>query len=931
MRECIVESAPLETSIDVCERKILGLLDSATARGSMVVTVRGMPGSGVTAILRRATREARRRGLGTVYVSLDEWEAETPYAALEHLCRRADRLRPLLDGLEPGADPVRLGRQLVERLEAVAGEEPQPLVLVVDELQHCDVESAAVLRYVVTHLADGGLCLFGDSLARPTALSSVLTRFGQTDPSGRLLVLPDLDAEDIAVLVTQRTGTRIGRAEAERLRYTAGARYEAVLAFLESVDHEQRADLAAIRALPRVTSARLLPYEERDFAALRPASRLAAELLALHPEGVSLQTLSQTAARLEIPLRGEDPADGRVVVKNALTGVFQLRDPLSAPDIAARIPASRERRIHAVLADLTYGAESHIHWIASLEEVGREEAEAVLAAVEGLLDAREIEAATEVAYHAAERARGGEQYRRLLRAFGFACIQTQQAPAYQQSLSDIGAFAAEDPAFAYLYAYLRTFRAHGRLDAEALRRQFIEAPTQDVDHAFMQADIAALELVSALQTDPARGPEALEAVLRRFLPLVGERPRAPELQWLHPESRMLLAQALTGAMAGAAQPADPEAALVETERLAEAARMLPAESSEAVDVLTIAAMGFAQLDRPEQVVAAVRSARERSRTLVRPTLLPGQLDIVELELGLRSGDWERTRELIGPALTRAFDGLDMPTRVVVPAIRSWLHTVSGDFELAQRYLDLAKSSDRYRYPGYAIDFLAVAEVELLWHRDGARTALDALDALRREPRNARAFRLWGLRFDLLAELGDAEGMRVAWEEFRTGTDRPFASKPGHIVWMPGRVRHALGDYTGAIEAFEAATAQSDSAYHLGKSELGLASAYWRLRGHHQEVRAALERAVRHFESIGAHTFIGIARKRAEFISGEAADRIAALTVRERQVAMLAAQGWRNKEIASELRIGPATVAFHLSNAFDKLKVSKRSELGGVLR
>ena len=55
-----------------------------------------------------------------------------------------------------------------------------------------------------------------------------------------------------------------------------------------------------------------------------------------------------------------------------------------------------------------------------------------------------------------------------------------------------------------------------------------------------------------------------------------------------------------------------------------------------------------------------------------------------------------------------------------------------------------------------------------------------------------------------------------------------------------------------------------------------------------------------------------------------------LTPREREVAVLAARGLTNKEIASSLVISVRTVDNHLSNAYSKLGITTRGELALVL-
>lgn len=57
----------------------------------------------------------------------------------------------------------------------------------------------------------------------------------------------------------------------------------------------------------------------------------------------------------------------------------------------------------------------------------------------------------------------------------------------------------------------------------------------------------------------------------------------------------------------------------------------------------------------------------------------------------------------------------------------------------------------------------------------------------------------------------------------------------------------------------------------------------------------------------------------------------ALTRREREIAALAAEGLSNKEIAIELRIGPATVKNHIHNILEKLQIRRRGAIGAHFR
>jgi two-component system nitrate/nitrite response regulator NarL len=67
------------------------------------------------------------------------------------------------------------------------------------------------------------------------------------------------------------------------------------------------------------------------------------------------------------------------------------------------------------------------------------------------------------------------------------------------------------------------------------------------------------------------------------------------------------------------------------------------------------------------------------------------------------------------------------------------------------------------------------------------------------------------------------------------------------------------------------------------------------------------------------------------LAGIKAEASEPLTRREREVAALVAEGLSNKEIAIDLRIGPATVKNHVHNILDKLNVPRRAAIPARLR
>jgi DNA-binding CsgD family transcriptional regulator len=92
-------------------------------------------------------------------------------------------------------------------------------------------------------------------------------------------------------------------------------------------------------------------------------------------------------------------------------------------------------------------------------------------------------------------------------------------------------------------------------------------------------------------------------------------------------------------------------------------------------------------------------------------------------------------------------------------------------------------------------------------------------------------------------------------------------------------------------------------------------------------RAAFTEAREIFEALGARPWMDRTDDEIARISGRRGSRDE-LTEAERRVADLAAQGLRNREIASSLYISVATVEAHLSRVYRKLGLRSRAELAG---
>ena len=102
----------------------------------------------------------------------------------------------------------------------------------------------------------------------------------------------------------------------------------------------------------------------------------------------------------------------------------------------------------------------------------------------------------------------------------------------------------------------------------------------------------------------------------------------------------------------------------------------------------------------------------------------------------------------------------------------------------------------------------------------------------------------------------------------------------------------------------------------------------------RDARDQLGSAYEIFDSVGAAAFAERARMELRATGGHARQQTTetpdTLTAQEALIARLAGEGASNPEIAAQLFISPATVAYHLRKVFTKLGISSRNQLAPAL-
>jgi len=177
-----------------------------------------------------------------------------------------------------------------------------------------------------------------------------------------------------------------------------------------------------------------------------------------------------------------------------------------------------------------------------------------------------------------------------------------------------------------------------------------------------------------------------------------------------------------------------------------------------------------------------------------------------------------------------------------------------------------------------------------------------------------------------------DARRLAFEEVdharRFGAPRALgiALRAAGIVAGDGRTLELLNESVDVLRDSPALLERAHSSAALGMT--------LRRGGHRVDAREPLRQALELARDCGAVPLAGFTRD--ELIAAgarprrDAATGLGALTDAERRVAVRAAGGKTNREIAQELFLSPKTIEMHLSRAYRKVGVASRGELTRVL-
>lgn len=905
------------------------------------IAIEAAAGLGKTRLLQEARDAAAGVGLKVLAARATELEQDFPFATVRQLLGSELMALPAGDregvlegataargalGLEPEADRVHDTFAVLHGLYWVAAAlaDRKPLLLAIDDAHSADAASLDYLGFLLPRLEELPVLLVVTGRPEEPDPSGGFRRV-MTDSVVRHLSLAPLSAEATTALLTGELGREPAAPFAAAcFEVTGGTPFllrELVRSLVQQEIEPLPENAEQVRGLVPERVAQTVSMRIDQLAPR--AGRLARSLAVLGDDSGTL--LLAELAELDpaqVPEAADELRAGSILDDGAS---LHFIHPLARNAVYADIPAGARAQAHASAATLLRRHDANPEQISTqlLATDGREDE----AAVETLIEAGNRALASgaprsAIAY--LSRARR-EPPPAKLRAAVLGPLITASLRAADQSVwveveADVLAELEREPALRNRWSLPLTMALslEGRFeDAAMLLKEAVELALKEDD------------LSSAFQ---------LEAQLRTLTLVAPSLPRIDLSRYadqVEPDSSAgRLAAAMEAGSALASGSAE-EAADAAKRALGSDAALLLEEPELFAAAVVLNTLAFAdELDTARYgVERALSIARERDATpeLARSLFCSGFLgwasgDLVAAEADLRQSiDLSRLAGLLPMAMNYSGylieilierDELDEAEALLGaagvasgPIPENMMFTI---FQAARTHLRF----ERGEMPGAAEDYLALAaHAESLGFGDAA----------------VGMACLWGTR--ALMATGENERAREMLDLAVAYARRWRA--PGSRAHV---MRAVAATKRGAekVELLEEAVATADGS--LGRLvrahallELGEAL---RRGGERIEARTPLREAFAHARRCGAVRIAKRANAELE-ATGLTVRRytpigVESLTPSERRVAELAAAGMTNRQIAQTLFVTVKTVEAHLSAAYDKLDISSRRELPGVL-
>jgi DNA-binding CsgD family transcriptional regulator len=893
-----------------------GVLDEVRGGGSAALVLRGEPGVGKTALLDELARLAH--DFIVIRIEGVESELQLDYAALHRVVLPFTDRIDLLPELQLVAirkafgqySSARVDRFLVGLAVLTLFGDPErraPLLVAVDDAPWLDQDSLAALAFV----------------ARRLQADRVALVFAARDPLGAsfplqglpVLHISRLENEPARELVASLVPFRVpGQVVAKILAATGGN----PLALTGLVEELTSSQLSGVSALPDP-----LPTGElvqatfmRQLNRLPEDTQLALLLAAAEPTK-DRATIEKAAQELGLSLAAFEPAKAQRLIST--DNGIEFRHPLIRSVVYSGASPAMRRSAHLALASALEDSAEQDRWAMHWGLAAQHQDEAVAAALE------------ESAVHA--RSRGGftAETALLTRAANLTPGPRERSRRF------LGAAHAANLAgnARQAKALLELARQGGLDELDRARAQMLDGMVCVWLGEGSRSAALLLDAAKSLAPfDPALSRQVLlasiYAAITTFHLTEGTTCRAighAALTALDDATDPSSVDSLLRGVASAFDCEYPQAAQALRLTLEKFHRMSPVEINEWVLVGPFAAN---ELWDPEAycLVAKHAEAAARQQGAILP-LQPTLLTSAAHEI--REGRFAEARTLFAECLdvTEAMGGFTKFYALLDVELAAW----EGEEEVARskiaELIDLAASVGAGSTMMWAYWALTTLELGLGRYPQALKAALE-LEAF-----HAPAYSCFALPTIVEAGMrcGDTKAATQALAQIE---ERAQAVETPYALGLMWRCRALVSDDSQSRASFDRSIdwfKKSLWGTELARTHL-LYGEWLRRRNQRVEARTQLRTAYETFDSMGAKAYADRARTELE-ATGERprkrrVDTATDLTVRESQIAGLAAEGLTNREIASRLFISPSTVDYHLGKAFLKLGINRRNALAKAL-
>lgn len=895
------------------------LLAAARDGLSGVLMLTGEPGIGKTRLLEYAAAAAA--DLTVIWLTGVESETQLGFGALHQLLRpflgrlaglpgpQRDALSAAfgLTGSQP-PDRYLVGLATLTLLSGVAAE--HPLVCLVDDVHWLDRESAEALAFAARRLhADSLAFIFAGrpQATRPEAVSQpALAALSAQRLRG-------MEALDGAALLALAVEGPLDPVVADRLVAGTGGNPLALIELTVQLSPEQ---FAGVAPLPdQLPVSRMLDAYFRATVATTPARTKTMLLLIAAAPADDTPLIWRAAGRLGLSTRAAAAAAERGILTREPRPAF--RHPLIRATVYCDASPAQRRRVHAALAAACDSA-------GDAERSAWHRAEATAGADDQV--AAELEAAAELA-----RARGGYSEQALFLSRAAELTTAPKGRAERLLAAADAHLISGDPAAAEVMLDM----AAAHLDDPVTRARALRTRALVEMFHVRVANVPAM-LLDAVADLGARDPamtwdllfDAMHAALMAQERVSGttlmDVAKATAAAWHDPDAPGWSADLIMEGLARRVAEGHAEAAPVLRRALARlrAAAELKEIGNPLAVLVSLAAdemWDIGSLRELADRLAVANRGQGALYALGMTLLVAAQAEIVAGRFAEADACYAQADDFL------AATGFPSDGAINRAYLLAWSGREAELHAALAGIADLADSFGHGHIRQIGLHALAVLDLGLGRYQ----SALDHGLAIFRDDPPA----VGNLVLPLIVEAGVRAGHReAAGAALGRMTERAQAAGTPWGLGLLARCQALMGaDGNAEARYMDSVKLLSQVPVALDRAHTQLLFGEWlRRRRRRGEARVHLRAAHQLFDSCGAVPLAD--RARAELLAtGEQVRKRTVpapseLTPQEGQVAILAASGSTNAEIASRLFITTSTVEFHLSKVFRKLRISSRRQI-----